>query len=105
MTRPVRVRSLAVDDIDTSIDYYLREAGDDAAGRFIDSVERALSRISRNPSVGSLRFAFELQIPDLRCIPLARFPHLVFYMEAADHIDVWRVLHTRRDIPTTLLDA
>jgi toxin ParE1/3/4 len=24
---------------------------------------------------------------------------LVFYVEAADHIDVWRVLHTSRDLP------
>jgi plasmid stabilization system protein ParE len=24
---------------------------------------------------------------------------LVFYVEAADHIDVWGVLHTSRDIP------
>ena len=25
--------------------------------------------------------------------------HLVFYMKGRDHIDVWRVLHSRRDIP------
>ncbi|ENO88947.1 plasmid stabilization system [Thauera aminoaromatica S2] len=28
-----------------------------------------------------------------------RYPYLVFYVERADHIDVWRVLHGERDIP------
>ena len=26
-------------------------------------------------------------------------PYLVFYVERPDHIDVWRVLHSQRDIP------
>jgi len=30
---------------------------------------------------------------------LPRYPYLVFYVEHADHIDVWRVLHGQRDIP------
>jgi toxin ParE1/3/4 len=33
---------------------------------------------------------------------LRRFPYLIFYMEQADHIDVWRVLHGRRDIPALM---
>jgi len=32
--------------------------------------------------------------------PLKCYPHLVFYVERADHIDVWRVLHGERDIPS-----
>ncbi len=35
----------------------------------------------------------------LRFWPLTRYPHLNFYMEMDDHIDVWRVLHGERDIP------
>ena len=31
--------------------------------------------------------------------------HLVRYVERADPIDVWRVLHTRRDIPRRLHDG
>jgi plasmid stabilization system protein ParE len=29
----------------------------------------------------------------------------VFYVEREHEIDVWRVLHSRRDIPTTLADT
>ena len=45
-----------------------------------------------------------LNIPGLRSWPLTRYPHLVFYMEREDHIDVWRVLHGVRDIPAWLVD-
>jgi len=31
-----------------------------------------------------------------------RFPYLAFYVERADHVDVWRVLHGARDIPAWL---
>jgi len=40
-----------------------------------------------------------LNLPGLRCWPLVRYLHLVFYVERADRIDVWRVLHGKRDIP------
>jgi toxin ParE1/3/4 len=35
----------------------------------------------------------------LRSWPLQRYPHMVFYVELDDRIDVWRVLHGQRDIP------
>jgi plasmid stabilization system protein ParE len=38
--KPVRLRRLAAEDIDAAVDHYLREAGHDIAGRFIDAVER-----------------------------------------------------------------
>jgi toxin ParE1/3/4 len=44
-----------------------------------------------------------LDLPGLRSWPLTRYPHLVFYIERSDHIDVWRVLHGQRDIPVWLL--
>jgi toxin ParE1/3/4 len=33
---------------------------------------------------------------------LKRHPYLVFYVERADHLDVWRVLHGMKDIPAWL---
>jgi toxin ParE1/3/4 len=58
--------------------------------------------LSRHPGAGASRYAYELDIPGLRSWPLRRFPYLIFYMEQADHIDVWRVLHGRRDIPALM---
>lgn len=45
------------------------------------------------------RYAHELNLPGLRTWPLTRYPHLVFYIEHPDHVDVWRVLHGQRGIP------
>jgi toxin ParE1/3/4 len=33
-----------------------------------------------------------------------RFPHLVFYFERQDHVDVARVLHGKRDLAARLRD-
>jgi toxin ParE1/3/4 len=104
VAKPVRLRRVAANDIDTALDYYLAEAGVEVAQRFVTAVERATVNIGRTPRSGSLRFAYDLEIPDLRCWPLTQFPYLVFYVEHADHIDVWRLLHTRRDLPASLAD-
>ena len=41
----------------------------------------------------------------LRAWPLRRFPRLVFYVEAKDCIDVWRVLLSARDIPAGMRET
>ena len=102
MAKPVRLRQLAAADVDDASEYYRREAGEQTALDFIDAVERAIKRIRRSPHVGSLRFAYELAIPDLRARQLQRFPYVVFYVVNDEEIDVWRILHTRRDVPATL---
>lgn len=70
-----------------------------AALGFVDSLEHAYTHIGRNPASGSPRYAHELNLPGLRTWPTPRFPYLVFYVEYEDHVDVWRVLHAKRDIP------
>jgi toxin ParE1/3/4 len=98
----VRLRQRAATDIDDAVTYYLANAGTDVASRFVDAIERTVNQISRAPRSGSLRFAYELEIPDLRVRPVARFPHLVFYLVGDDAVDVWRILHSRRDMPSGL---
>jgi toxin ParE1/3/4 len=105
VAKPVQLRRLAAADIDAAVDHYRSEGSPDVARRFIDAVERATAHLARNPHNGSLRFSYELDIPDLRCWPISRFPYLIFYVEQGTQIDVWRILHTRRDIPATLADS
>ena len=104
MAKPVQLRRRADDDINTALAHYLAEAGPAIAAEFIDALEQGLAHIGRHPHNGSLRFAFELDIPELRAWPLTRYPYLIFYVEHERRVDVWRVLHTRRDIPTALAD-
>lgn len=104
-TKPVVPRQVAVDDVEAAVDYYLGEAGIPAALGFIDCLERAYAQLSRHPVIGSPRLASELGLEDLRCWPLKHYPYLIFYVETDDLIDVWRVLHSHRDIPSTLQDS
>lgn len=102
MVKPVVARALATQDIDEAIAYYLHEAAPQAALGFIDDLEKAYAHIGRHPATGSPRYAHALDLPGLRCWPLTRYPYLVFYIERAKAIDVWRVLHGQRDIPSWL---
>ena len=97
--KPVVPRKLANRDIDDALTYYLSEGVERAALGFIDALEQTYAHIGRHAATGSPRYAHELDLPGLRFWPLARYPHLVFYVERPQHIDVWRVLHGQRDIP------
>ena len=99
MTKAVIPRERAKQDAEEAIDYYLGENAADAALGFIDALERAYSHIGRYPDSGSSRYAHELNLPGLRFWPLQKYPHLIFYVERSDHVDVWRILHGQRDIP------
>jgi len=98
-THAVILRTQARQDVDDAIAHYLGEGAEAAALGFVDALEGAWMHLSRHPATGSPRYAHELQLPGLRAWPLTGYPHLVFYMVGAGHIDVWRVLHGARDIP------
>ena len=88
-------------DVLAALDYYLLEAPD-YAEPFLEALEKAFRHIQRAPASGSPRYAHALNIPGLRSWLCGRYPYVVFYMEHADRIDIWRVLHTRQDIPAWL---
>lgn len=102
--KPVIPRQRAERDVDAAIDYYVSENAPEAALGFIDALEQAFGHIGRHPETGSSRHAGELNLPGLRCWRLKKYPHLAFYVERSDHIDVWRVLHGMRDIPSWMQD-
>ena len=100
--RAVVPREQAHRDVENALARYLHEAGVDTAMTFVAALEKAYAAIAERPGAGSPRCAHELDLPGLRHRKLARFPLLVFYVERDDHIDVWRVLDARRDIPAWL---
>lgn len=85
--------------MDEAIEHYLEAAGPDVALGFIGALDAAIRHISRHPRSGSSRYGHELNLPGLRSWALTSHPQVVFYMEARTRIDVWRILHGRRDIP------
>ena len=99
-TKPIRLRQLARRDVESAIDQSVADAGPAVAVGFIDALEATYKAIVAHPAAGSPRYAHELGLPGLRSRLLKRYPYPVFYVERDDHIDVWRVLHAQRDIPS-----
>jgi toxin ParE1/3/4 len=100
--KPVIRRAAADRDVEAIVDRYLAEAGVDVALKFVDALEAAFNHLSRHPATGSPRYGHQLNIPGLRSWPLSRFPHLVFYFERTEDVEVWRVLHGKLDVPAWL---
>lgn len=96
--KTVIAREQAHQDVDEAVAYYLSEVGESVALGLIDALEKAYGHIGRHPATGSPRDAHALNLPGLRAWPLTRYPHIVFYVERPDQIDVWRVLHGQQDI-------
>ncbi|WP_083914630.1 type II toxin-antitoxin system RelE/ParE family toxin [Ilumatobacter nonamiensis] len=95
--KTVQFRELATFDLESASGYYVAEADVATAIRFVDAVEATARRIGRNPRFGSLRFAYELSVPDLRVVAVGKFPYLLFSLERETSVDVWRLLHSSRD--------
>lgn len=97
--KDVVLRERASTDVRSIVEHYRAEGGDALALRFVDSLESAVEHLGRHPLTPSLRFAYDLEIPDLRSWPLRSFPYLIFYVDTDTRVDVWRILHARRDVP------
>lgn len=102
--KPVIPRAKARKDVDLAVEYYAGEASVDVAVSFVDALEEAYTFIGQMPAAGSPRWSHELNLPGLRTIRLKGFPWLIFYVEFETRVDVWRVLHAKRDMPAWLAD-
>ncbi|GAB7523852.1 type II toxin-antitoxin system RelE/ParE family toxin [Paraburkholderia sp. 2C] len=102
-SKPVIPTRMAEQDVEHEVTHYLVDEGSEqAALEFITEIEKAYGRLAKHPHVGSPRYAYELDIPDLRFWRLERYPHLIFYIERETHVEIWRVLNGKRDIPAWL---
>jgi toxin ParE1/3/4 len=100
--KPIVPRERSDRDVDEAIAYYAKEAPD-VVDHPIDAFETTYNAISDAPQTGSPRYGTSLDIPGLRSMLIEQFPYAIFYIEHTHYIDVIRVLHQRRDIPTLLL--
>ena len=102
LSMSVILRASAHRDLEQAVAHYLEEGGSKVAVGFIDALETAFMHIARNPESGSPRYGHELNLAGLRSWLVPSHPYLIFYLEGQGVIDVWRILHGRRDIPGSL---
>jgi toxin ParE1/3/4 len=100
--KPIIPREQARRDVEAAVDFYATEAGAAVALHFVDAVETAFVAIGRHPASGSPRHGHELDLPGLHSRLEKGFPYQIFYTEQDTHVDVWRVLQARRDVPAWL---
>lgn len=102
MAKPVGRRRRAQQDIVEVIDYYQAVASEEVALRFVEGLEDASAHISEFPAAGSPRFWDRQGLSGLRSRQISDFPHMIFYVEEADRIVIWRVLHRARNLSAQL---
>jgi len=84
------------------IDIWLYIAHDNmrAADGLLDDIEEKLLLLADQPGLGTARPDIA---PDLRYFPVRRY--LILYRQITDGIEVVRMLHGARDIPTLMADT
>ena len=93
----------AMTDVHDIICYYREQVGAAIAENFAIEIDEAYTRIKQHPNIGSPRPALDLDIEGIKSWTLKRFPHQIFYEIQGDHVQLWRILHPRRDITQGLL--
>ena len=96
--KPAHLRPQAEADLLEATRHYATEGSVDLAERMFDTAIAALEPIERMPGMGSPRLGELCEIPGLRSWRVADFPMQWLYFEAADHLDVVRLLGDRQDI-------
>ncbi|MDI1254097.1 type II toxin-antitoxin system RelE/ParE family toxin [Thermomonas sp.] len=92
-------------DLDEAATWLADQGGKALELSIVDALDATKDFIERHPGAGATRYATLVKIGELRFWPIKGFPYLVFYVERATHMDIWRVLHAHRDIPAWMEEA
>lgn len=99
----VLIRTIAREDILRQYDWYLTEADEAVAGRFLGAMEAAVDLLRRMPDIGSPRESRNPQLAGLRSWPVPGFPAVrVYYIHEFQTLRIVRVLHGKRDVHSVL---
>lgn len=93
----------AQEDVEQAVDYY-KEKSKALGNKFYHELVKAYGHIGDHPAIGSNRFAYELNIPNLKTWALTDFLYIIFYIEKAEYIRIYRVLHSHQQIPSWLFE-
>ena len=106
MSLPVEKSPLFETDVTGRFAYYVDEAGEEVAWRFLAAVELTLAKLGKQPEMGSIRRFRNPLLQGLRSFrvepPFDRF--LVFYRSTDQALQAWRLMHGARDLPRRLVE-
>lgn len=93
-------------DFDRQYRWYLEQAGEDVAERFLEAMKRTLRRLSEQPELGRRR---KFRNPALRNLRSHRVERpfdrvLIFYRLTDGGLEAWRLTDGARDLPRRLAE-
>jgi len=94
-------------DFDLQYRWYLREAGEEVAERYLAAVIATLRELARHPGLGRERRFREEALKGLRSLRVNRpfHRHLIFYRHTEAELFAERIMHGMRDLPRRLREA
>ncbi|MBI4739280.1 type II toxin-antitoxin system RelE/ParE family toxin [Candidatus Woesearchaeota archaeon] len=92
--KPFTIRPQAQDDLDGIFDYIAQD-NPQRAEQFIRALHEKFVMLSTTPEAGTARPEL---VPEIRGFPFKRY--VIFYRSTPDGLEIVRVLHGARDIPT-----
>jgi toxin ParE1/3/4 len=105
MKGEIRIRARARQDLIEIFQRYAREVGVGVARRFRVQADAAFARLAGMPGMGTRYEADNPAFGELRYFPLtSRFKSYLVFYRLPDGIEVARVLHGARDIPSILAE-
>ena len=106
MSLPVEKSQLFETDVTGQFAWYVAEAGEPVAWRFLAAVELTLAKLAKQPEMGSLRRFRNPRLQGLRSFrvepPCDKL--LVFYRSTEQALQAWRLMHGARDLPRRLVE-
>ncbi|HEX5218211.1 MAG TPA: type II toxin-antitoxin system RelE/ParE family toxin [Verrucomicrobiae bacterium] len=93
-------------DFDQQFRWYLKQAGEELAERFLEAVLITLRSLAKQPDLGRSR---KFRHPSLRNLRSFRVNPpfdkiLIFYRVRNDTLEAWRLMHGARDLPRRLVE-
>jgi len=106
MSQPVEKSQLFESDVTSQFGWYVDDAGEQVAWRFLAAVELTLAKLGKQPGMGSLRRFRNPLLQGLRSFrvepPFDKL--LVFYRSTEQTLQAWRLMHGARDLPRRLVE-
>lgn len=82
---------------------YISNDNPKVADTFLAAVEETFEALTTLPKMGSGRTYDNPGLKDVRMLPVHGFrKHLIFYVPRPNQVEVMRVVHSARDLPTLL---
>lgn len=100
MTRRIYITPKASQDLDNLFDY-VAQNNPDAALRFFDATRQTIAQLAQTPGMGSPYPVNNPHLTGLRKWGIKGFEkYLIFYLSLDKLLEVVRILHAARDLPT-----